>query len=429
MNRNAAKLLAAVLCLLLPLSAAAEAPDDPVIVRVGRVEYTLSLAQYSYQSNLDLMAYQGYYPTEAEKEELKRQTVDHLVELALIENKLAEKGKNTLSDAEETLLRSYAGNAYESLWQSFQQRVKDEGYEATEEQITQWLSEQGYTLDVVYQEALVNVRYSRIFDLYCPDVSVSEEEVEEYFRKTFAGPDREAYENDIPRYEREILNTGNESFFTPPGYRIIRQILLPYPQSVVDELNAMQPALEEGAAALESAYNAAADAAIAGGDVEKARADYQRQAESYVELLGRAADVETGALQRVKETTDEIAARYAAGESFDSLVRTFGAQAGEEAGEEMLFHPDSENWAEAFRKNVSALKKPGDITEPFVTSLGIHIVLYQGDLPSGVHELTEEEHEALEASALQARQMEILGEYLAEWKNQYTIETHPELLH
>ena len=429
MNRNAAKLLAAVLCLLLPLSAAAEAPDDPVIVRVGRVEYTLSLAQYSYQSNLDLMAYQGYYPTEAEKEELKRQTVDHLVELALIENKLAEKGKNTLSDAEETLLRSYAGNAYESLWQSFQQRVKDEGYEATEEQITQWLSEQGYTLDVVYQEALVNVRYSRIFDLYCPDVSVSEEEVEEYFRKTFAGPDREAYENDIPRYEREILNTGNESFFTPPGYRIIRQILLPYPQSVVDELNAMQPALEEGAAALESAYNAAADAAIAGGDVEKARAEYQRQAESYAELLGRAADVETGALQLVRETTDEIASRYAAGESFDSLVRTFGAQAGEEAGEEMLFHPDSENWAEAFRKNVSALKKPGDITEPFVTSLGIHIVLYQGDLPSGVHELTEEEHEALEASALQARQMEILGEYLAEWKNQYTIETHPELLH
>ena len=429
MNRNAAKLLAAVLCLLLPLPAAAEAPDDPVIVRVGRVEYTLSLAQYSYQSNLDLMAYQGYYPTEAEKEELKRQTVDHLVELALIENKLAEKGKNTLSDAEETLLRSYAGNAYESLWQSFQQRVKDEGYEATEEQITQWLSEQGYTLDVVYQEALVNVRYSRIFDLYCPDVSVSEEEVEEYFRKTFVGPDREAYENDISRYEREILNTGNESFFTPSGYRIIRQILLPYPQSVVDELNAMQPALEEGAAALESAYNAAADAAIAGGDVEKARAEYQRQAESYAELLGRAADVETGALQLVRETTDEIASRYAAGESFDSLVRTFGAQAGEEAGEEMLFHPDSENWAEAFRKNVSALKKPGDITEPFVTSLGIHIVLYQGDLPSGVHELTEEEHEALEASALQARQMEILGEYLAEWKNQYTIETHPELLH
>ena len=428
MNNNAVKLLTVVLCLAFPLSAAAADPDDPVIVRVGRVEYTLSLAQYSYQSNLDMMAYQGYYPTEAEKEELKLQTVDHLVELALIENKLAEKGKNTLTDAEETLLRSYAGNAYESLWQSFQQRVKAEGYDATEEQITQWLSEQGYTLDVVYQEALVNVRYSRIFDMYCPDVTVSEEDVEEYFRETFVDPDREAYEKDIPRYEREILNTGNESFFTPPGYRIIRQILLPYPQEVVDELNAMEPALEERAAALESAYNAVADAAIAGDDVEAARTEYQRLVESYGELLARAADVETGALGLVKKTTDEIASRYASGESFDSLIRTFGAEAGADAGGELLFHPDSENWAETFRQNVAALKKPGDITEPFVTSLGIHIVLYQGDLPSGVHELTEEEHAALEASALQARQMEILRGYLAEWRNQYTIETHPELL-
>ena len=61
-------------------------------------------------------------------------------------------------------------------------------------------------------------------------------------------PDREAYENDIPRYEREILNAGNEAFFTPAGYRIIRQILLPYPQSVVNEINLLQPALEDGAA-------------------------------------------------------------------------------------------------------------------------------------------------------------------------------------
>ena len=50
---------------------------DPVIIRVGKVEYPLSLAEYSYQSNLDLMAYQGYTPTAAEKQELILQTVDH----------------------------------------------------------------------------------------------------------------------------------------------------------------------------------------------------------------------------------------------------------------------------------------------------------------------------------------------------------------
>ena len=419
--------LALLLFLLLPFGAAAE-NADPVVVRVGRVPYPLSLAKYSYQSNLDLMAYQGYTPTVAEKEELKRQTIDHLIDLALIENKLIEAGKNDLTDAEETLVRSYAGNVYESLWQGFQQRVKNEGYDATEEQITSWLTEQGYTLDVVYQEALVNVRYSRIYELYCADVTVTDEDVEAYLQETFVGPDREAYEFDIPRYEREILATGNESFFTPAGYRVIRQILLPYPQAVVDEINALQPAVEEGATALEDAYHAVADAAIAGKDVEAEREAYQAQSQAYADLLNQVVALEQSALPMLKETTDEIALRYAAGESFDSLVAEYGKEAGEAAGGELLFHPESENWAEAFKQAVSALKKPGEITEPFVTDLGIHIVLYQSDLPDGVHELTEEERAALQSSALENKQRETLHPFLDEWKTQYEIETHPEML-
>jgi len=419
--------LALLLFLLLPFGAAAE-NADPVVVRVGRVAYPLSLAKYSYQSNLDLMAYQGYTPTVAEKEELKRKTIDNLIDLALIENKLIEAGKNDLTDAEETLVRSYAGNVYESLWQGFQQRVKNEGYDATEEQITSWLTEQGYTLDVVYQEALVNVRYSRIYELYCADVTVTDEDVEAYLQETFVGPDREAYEFDIPRYEREILATGNESFFTPAGYRVIRQILLPYPQAVVDEINALQPAVEEGATALEDAYHAVADAAIAGKDVEAEREAYQAQSQAYADLLNQVVALEQSALPMLKETTDEIALRYAAGESFDSLVAEYGKEAGEAAGGELLFHPESENWAEAFKQAVSALKKPGEITEPFVTDLGIHIVLYQSDLPDGVHELTEEERAALQSSALENKQRETLHPFLDEWKTQYEIETHPEML-
>ena len=416
-----------LLCFALLFPALAETAD-PVVVRVGQVEYPLSLAKYSYQSNLDLMAFQGYTPTAAEKEELKRQTIDHLIDLALIENKLIEAGKNDLTDAEETLVRSYAGNVYESLWQGFQQRVKNEGYDATEEQITSWLTEQGYTLDIVYQEALVNVRYSRIFDLYCADVTVTDEDVEAYLQDAFVGPDREAYEFDIPRYEREILTTGNEAFFTPAGYRVIRQILLPYPQAVVNEINALQPAVEEEAAALEDAYHAVADAAIAGKDVEAEREAYQAQSQAYADLLNQVVALEQSALPMLKETTDEIAQRYAAGESFDSLIAEYGKEAGEAAGGELLFHPESENWAEAFKQAVSALKKPGEITEPFVTDLGIHIVLYQSDLPSGVHELTEDERAALQSSALENKQRETLRPFLDEWKTQYEIETHPEML-
>ena len=351
-----------------------------------------------------------------------------MVELGLIENKLIEAGQNDLTPNEETMLRSYAGNLYESLWQGFQERVKKEGIEATEKQITQWLAEQGDTLDIVYQEALIAVRNDRILELVCPDVTVTPEETEQYYRETFLEPDREAYEHDIPRYEREILNTGNESFFIPEGYRVIRQILLPFPQEILNRINALQPALEDGARELETAYNAVAEAGISGGDVNGARSDYKRKEDAYAALLRQVVEIEEEALPLVRETTDEIIRRAKAGEAFDSLIKEYAQQAGEEAGAELLFHADSDQWAETFKQHVLELTVPGEITEPFVINLGIHLVQYQEDYPGGEHTLTEEERQTLEASSLQAKKTGILKGMMEEWKKKYSIETFPELL-
>ncbi len=418
--------LALVLCLALVSAAAAE--EDPVIVRVGRVSYPLSLALYSYQSNLDLMAYQGYSPTPEEQQALISHTVDHLVELALIQNKLIEAGRNDLTEAEESLVRSYAGSVYENLWQAFKQRVEQEGYEATEEQVTSWLAQQGYTLDICYEEALMAVRNERIIELYCPAVTVSPEEVEAYYQENYLLPDREAYENDVPRYEREILTAGGEAFFSPEGYRIIRQILLPYPDSVTAAVNQLSSSLEEASTAMDEAYRAVADAALAGADVDAAKAVYRQKEEAYTALVDQLVELQMSALSLVKETTDEIIRKYNAGATFESLIAEYGKETGEDAGRELLFHPDSENWAESFRAAAAALEKPGDITEPFVTNLGIHIVQYQEDAPGGVHELTAEEQSALEASALQAKQAEALQPLLQAWRTQYDVETHPELI-
>ena len=428
-SSNAARLisLALILCLALASFAAAE-EADPVVVRVGKVTYPLSVARYSYQSRLDLLAYQGYEPTAAEKQELIQETLDHMVELALVQNKLMEAGQNDLTEAEESLVRSYAGNVYESIWQAFKQRVEKEGYEVTEEQVTDWLAQQGYTLDMCYEEALMAVRNERAVALYCPDVTVTPEEVEAYYQENYLLPDREAYEFDVPRYEREVLTAGGEAFFVPEGYRIIRQILLPYPQTVAAAVNKLQPALEEAVSALDDAYHTVADAALAGDDVEAARAAYQEQEEAYTALVDQLVELQMSALPLVKETTDEIARKYAAGATFESLIQEYGQEAGEDAGKELLFHPASESWAESFRTAVAALEKPGDITEPFVTNLGIHIVQYQEDAPGGVHELTEEEQSALEKSALQAKQTEALQEMMKDWITHYDVETHPELL-
>lgn len=56
-----------------------------------------------------------------------------------------------------------------------------------------------------------------------------------------------------------------------------------------------------------------------------------------------------------------------------------------------LFHPQSENWAEAFRAASAALEQPGDVSGPLLTTAGVHIIKYMGDEPGGAHVLTEEE--------------------------------------
>ena len=75
-----------------------------------------------------------------------------------------------------------------------------------------------------------------------------------------------------------------------------------------------------------------------------------------------------------------------------------------------------------------ALKKPGDISGPVLTDLGIHILCYASDIPAGEHELTAEERETLNASALRYYQDQELEKLIAVWRDEYDIETHPELL-
>lgn len=93
-----------------------------------------------------------------------------------------------------------------------------------------------------------------------------------------------------------------------------------------------------------------------------------------------------------------------------------------------LFHPDSSTWPEAFKEAAQKLEKPGDISKPVYSETGVHILCYEGEAPAGDHVLTDEEREQLNASALQYYQNERLLELCAQWKDDYDIETHPELL-
>ena len=125
----------------------------------------------------------------------------------------------------------------------------------------------GYTVDAYYQEALASERYRRILALYCGDVTVTPAQILQYYLDAFVNPDRLRYENDIPLYESEILQTGNEAFYTPQGYRRIKHILLAYPQEITEAPDQIDSRVQQAQAVKDEAYDALARAAADGLDI------------------------------------------------------------------------------------------------------------------------------------------------------------------
>ncbi|MBQ6325969.1 MAG: peptidylprolyl isomerase, partial [Clostridia bacterium] len=352
----------------------------------------------------------------------------------VIENKLAEVGKNEFTDAELETLNQQARSKYEELWQLLYQQMRQGDASVSEEDVTEQLELMGYTFQAIYDELVLQTRQNRAIEEFVGDIILTQAQVDAYYEAQFVAPDRADYENDVDRYDQEILMNNNEAFYTPEGYRYIHQIVLEIPEealkAVRTEQVAMNRAIQSMATALQG-LTLAATTAEGWEDMTEARALYDEAAEALkAAQADYAARLEAEALPLVKQTTDEITAQYAAGIDFKTLISRYSTDKTDRNvnGDGYPFHPDSKMWPESFIKAASALEKVGDISQPFVTEQGVHILCYVGEVPAGAHVLTDEERELLNAAALRYYQMEKLNDLIDGWQADYEIETHPELL-
>ena len=429
------RVLSFFIALGLLLCGMAAAEEDPIVVRVGDFSYPLSLVQGSLDSALKVQeALSEESITDDERKQLAADVIDNFVGIGLIEAKLTEAGQHDFTADEVETLNNAARNRYDALWQELFRSLKQNNEDITEAQVTQALEEEGYTQDAVYREYEVSERQHRAIDLFVPDMMLTEAQLDEYYETQFLAPDRERYSENIPLYEREILSANNASFYTPKGYRNIRQILLEYPESVETALKPFTARMKTGAESVGKAYVALADAAGKAEDwseLDAPRAEYDRAVEA-LEKTGRALADERKRLMMplIQDTLDAIDERLDAGIDFKSLIAKYSADVSEKnvTGAGYPLHPDSEGWPEEFIVAGMALEKPGDISEPVLTDRGVHILYYDSDLPSGDHVLTDDERQTLAGSALYYYQTQALIEMFEEWKPDYDIEIHPEML-
>lgn len=433
--KNTICVLMMLLCMTLALCPAWAESDDPVVVRVGEVTFTKSQLQSALDSDIlfsEVLSRDTL--TDEEKAAQREDTINRFIGVGLIECKLIEAGKNDFTPEEEENLKSAARNQYEQLWQGLYQRAQGSSEDVTEAQITEFMEDEGYTVEAIYDEYLASERRYRAVELFCPPITLTEDMVMDYYKTSYLDPDRERYENNLDLYEQEILAQKNESFYTPAGYRAIKQILLAYPEEVdkalKNELAAVNTAGQTMAQALQ-ALTAAATSAEGWDDMIEPRAAYDAAYDELIEAK-KVYDDKRMALTEplIKDTVDEIKAAFDAGIDFGSLIDKYSTDKNEQNTDKGGYpvHPDSKNWPENFLSAAVGLEKPRDITEPVYTDMGIHILYYASDIPEGDHELTPDERETLNASAEYYYQNQELEKLIAEWRGDYEIETHPELL-
>ena len=421
------------ICLLPMAYVCAEESVDPVVVRVGNYTYPKSLVEFMMRAAADDNGALWEALTMEEKETLRDMTIRQVIGIGVIENKLAEQGKHDFTDNEEELLRSSAQAAYDEMWTNLYQYMRNNNADISEKDVTEWLEEMGYTLDMYFDNAKAIERQFRMFDLYCADVKLTDSETDAYYRETYVKPDQERYEHDIPAYEKEILLQGNESFFVPEGYRYLKWILIPYPDELLKEARPQLFRLYLTENALKAAYDAMAEAATTVKDMnellpyrasfDECKADNDAAGEAMIEKLREA-------LPMAEKIAAEVRAKLRQGTAFEQLVDKYSADStyADPANPGAPFHPDSLNWSDRQREGILTLKNIGDVSVPVLASEGIYLLYYAADVPSGAHELTDEERTALAQNAEYAARLNQLNTLLEAWKPEYEIVTNEALL-
>lgn len=427
-----------ILALMLVMIAPAwgeTAAEDPVVVRVGSISYSLSVVQASLDDTLDMAGALLDSPvTDEDRQAGVEAAIEKFVNMGLIENKLTEAGKNDFTQSEDELLKGAAQNKYEELWQILYQRMKQSNEEVSEEDVTDIMDAQGYTVEAIYDELVTSERNHRAVDLFCPDVTITQEQVDAYYEERFVAPERERYQDNVALFEEEIVATNGESFYIPEGYRYIRQITLDYPKEATKAAKGLEKELSSAVQAVATAFQKLSVAATQVedlNDLKDLRAEYDSANE--VAMARREAwlaKLQAESEPLLEETFRDIEARFAAGIDFKTLIEDYSTDKTEKnlSGDGYLFHPDTTSWPETFVAAAKALENPGEISKPVYSETGIHILFYAADAPAGEHALTEEERTQLNAATLQYYQNERLLELCDTWKANYDIETHPELL-
>lgn len=390
-------------------------PDD-VLVTMGELVLTRAVYESNLATLIDYYGSYGYDVNDPAIAALLRQfALQTGVEYLVMDQKLIDLGLSLTQEERDaaavTAKENWEATISEGLaYYGVTEESTEEERSSTLAKVLAELESMGYTEESYLTDAITYAGYDKIFDYTVQGVSVTDEEVVNYYN-SLVEADKAQYENNAAAYEEAqymnqmyamygMIDYVTEIYYKPAGYRLVTHILLTADEELLNAYADLQAAYEEQQNTLEEGGEVT-DTLITAEEVENAR---------------------LAILAHVQPTVDEINQKMADGATFAELIPLYTTDPGMSdeasiaAGYEV--HKDSTNWVTPFRDQAFTVDNIGDVTAPVVTDYGVHILQYVADVPAGPVALTDEMHASFKASLLAAAQNEAYNAALTQWMNE-----------
>lgn len=408
------KLVAVFMVLIMGLSflaGLAEAPaEDPVLATVDGKEIIKSQvdAEIVQMLNNQFIDDETQYAT----------VLQFMVNRELITKKIADLGFDQFTKDEEDAFLSEAqqqlDKAVETYADYYQSADSEKAREDAVQQARDIFTAQGVTVELIAQDVKNRAGLDRLNEYLLGGYEPSEEEVQSVFQEV-GGIYKQQYENDIAQYEYMTQYGGQNIWFTPEGYRSVVHILLQADDALLENYKALNAAFEE--------QQQHQDSVPVENGTEPALQPAEEKKEVTQQMLDEARQA---VLDSKKADIDQIYERLNRGESFVDLIKEYGEDPGmtvpSNLEEGYPVHAQSILYDPAFTAAAFSekMQKVGDVSDPAVSTFGIHILHYLRDLPSGL-ELTDAIRQEIEDYLTAKKQNEVFQQALTAWAQQEQI--------
>ncbi len=399
--------------------------------KVTKAQMTTLINNYTnnlLNTDMNALYYYYYYGRlPYSNTELLDQTITAVTRSMVQEQEVVKQGFDKLTDEELSQVQADAEARFEeTIQEEITEHFADS--ELTGDELhaaaVAHAAEEGVTLDSFLDSLKKQKTVDKLRESVVKDVSVTDEEVKADFDAKVASQ-KETYDASPAAYI-EALNNNEEIFYVPAGVRYVKHILIQYPEEASTAITDAKSKVTEAQNALDSANTAVTDAGEqvtdelkqAVTDAEKALADAQAALDEAV----------NAANAQIKDKADEAYAKAVEeGADFDALVAEYGEDPGMKSEPYLSEgYPVAEgaSYDEAFLAASLALEKVGDVTEPVVSSFGMHIIRFESEAAAG--EAVFEDHaEDIRDELLTARKDEVYNAALQGWIDASDVKSFP----